>query len=103
MPKIRKSHPPGLKDKAAVKAIKAHKTATQIAQVFGFLRPRPEPGRNKPWLVYPTSSATAESRCASSRIWTKTSSTNKSASSKSTAGSGRCKGRGPGNNWRLIA
>ena len=35
MPKIRKSHPPSLKAKVAVEAIKAHKTAAQIAQVFG--------------------------------------------------------------------
>ena len=35
MPKIRKSHPPSLKAKVAVEAIKAHKTAAKIAQVFG--------------------------------------------------------------------
>ena len=35
MPKIRKSHPPSLKAKLAVEAIKAHKTAAQIAQMFG--------------------------------------------------------------------
>jgi len=35
MPKIRKSHPPSLKAKVAVEAIKAHKTAAQIAQMFG--------------------------------------------------------------------
>jgi transposase len=35
MPKTRKSHPPSLKAKVAVEAIKAHKTATQIAQMFG--------------------------------------------------------------------
>src|SRR5450631_2740809 len=34
MPKIRKSHPPSLKAKVAVEAIKAHKTAAQIAQMF---------------------------------------------------------------------
>src|SRR6266851_6627423 len=35
MPKTRKSHPPTLKAKVAVEAIKAHKTAAQIAQMFG--------------------------------------------------------------------
>ena len=35
MPQIRKSHPPSLKAKVAVEAIKAHKTAGQIAQMFG--------------------------------------------------------------------
>jgi len=35
MPKTRKSHPPTLKAKVAVEAIKAHRTAAQIAQMFG--------------------------------------------------------------------
>src|ERR1700752_4150984 len=35
MPRTRKSHPPSLKAKVAVEAIKAHKTAAQIAQIFG--------------------------------------------------------------------
>jgi transposase len=35
MPKTRKNHPPSLKAKVAVEAIKAHKTAAQIAQMFG--------------------------------------------------------------------
>ena len=34
MPKIRQSHPPSLKAKVAVEAIKAHKTSAQIAQIF---------------------------------------------------------------------
>ena len=34
MPQIRKSHPPSLKAKVAVEAIKAHKTTAQIAQMF---------------------------------------------------------------------
>jgi putative transposase len=34
MPRTRKNHPPSLKAKVAVEAIKAHKTAVQIAQVF---------------------------------------------------------------------
>ena len=35
LPKTRKSHPPSLKAKVAVEAIKSHKTAAQIAQMFG--------------------------------------------------------------------
>src|ERR1700757_3209413 len=35
MPRTRKSQPPSLKAKVAVEAIKAHKTAAQIAQMFG--------------------------------------------------------------------
>ena|SRR5579872_1424386 len=35
MPKTRNSHPPSLKAKVAVEAIKAHKTTAQIAQMFG--------------------------------------------------------------------
>jgi len=35
MPKTRKSHPPSLKAKVAIEAIRAHKTAAQIAQMFG--------------------------------------------------------------------
>src|SRR6516164_6100128 len=35
MPRTRKSHPPSLKARVAVEAIKAHKTAAQIAQMFG--------------------------------------------------------------------
>jgi hypothetical protein len=42
MPRTRKSHPPSLKAKVAVEAIKAHKTAAQIAQMF---RHPPDPGR----------------------------------------------------------
>ncbi len=34
MPKIRKSHPPSLKAKVAVEAIKGVKTTAQIAQMF---------------------------------------------------------------------
>jgi len=34
MPRTRKSHPPSLKAKVAVEAIKAHKTTAQIAQMF---------------------------------------------------------------------
>ena len=42
MPKTRKSHPPSLKAKVAVEAIKGHQTAAQIAQMFGV---PPDPGR----------------------------------------------------------
>jgi transposase len=35
MPRTRKSHPPSLKAKVAVEAIKAHKTIAQIVQMFG--------------------------------------------------------------------
>jgi transposase len=35
MPQTRKSHPPSLKARVAVEAIKAHKTTAQIAQMFG--------------------------------------------------------------------
>ena len=35
MPRTRKNHPPSLKAKVAVEAIKAHKTTAQIAQMFG--------------------------------------------------------------------
>ena len=34
MPRTRKNHPPSLKAKVAVEAIKAHRTTTQIAQMF---------------------------------------------------------------------
>src|ERR1019366_27577 len=34
MPRTRKNHPPSLKAKVAVEAIKAHKTTAQIAQIF---------------------------------------------------------------------
>jgi len=70
MPKVRKSHPPSLKAKVAVEAIKAHKTAAQIAQMFGV-----HPTQVGGW----TSSATAASRCASSPTRRKTNCTNRSA------------------------
>jgi transposase-like protein len=35
MPRTRKSHPPSLKAKVAIEAIKGQKTTTQIAQMFG--------------------------------------------------------------------
>jgi hypothetical protein len=53
MPKTRKSHLPSLKVKVAVEAIKAHKTAAQIAQIFGVHPTRPRAGRNRCWPVYP--------------------------------------------------
>jgi transposase len=35
MPRTRKSHPPSLKAKVAIEAIKGHKTTAQLAQMFG--------------------------------------------------------------------
>jgi transposase len=35
MPKTRKTHPPALKAKVAVEAIKAQRTTSEIAQMFG--------------------------------------------------------------------
>jgi transposase len=35
VPRTRKNHPPSLKAKVAIEAIKAQKTTTQIAQMFG--------------------------------------------------------------------
>ena len=35
MPRTRKSRPPSLKAKVEVETIRAHKTAAQIAQMFG--------------------------------------------------------------------
>ena len=35
MPRTRKNHPPSLKAKVAVEAIKGHKPVAQIAQLFG--------------------------------------------------------------------
>lgn len=35
MPRTRKNHPPSLKAKVAVEAIKGHKPVAQIAQTFG--------------------------------------------------------------------
>lgn len=34
MPKTRKNHPPSLKARVAVEAIRAHKTTAQLAQIF---------------------------------------------------------------------
>ena len=35
MPQSRKNHPPSLKAKVAIEAIKGHKTTAQIAQAYG--------------------------------------------------------------------
>jgi transposase len=35
VPRTRKNHPPSLKAKVAVEAIRAHKTTAQIAQIYG--------------------------------------------------------------------
>jgi transposase len=75
MPKTRKSHPPSLKAKVAVEAIKAHKTAAQIAQIFG-VHPTQVGGWKKQALAgLPTFSATAASKCVSSPTPRKTSCT----------------------------
>ena len=50
MPRTRKSQPPSLKAKVAVEAIKAHKTAAQIAQMFG-VRPTQVGGWKKQALT----------------------------------------------------
>ena len=55
MPRTRKSHPPSLKAKVAVEAIKAHKTAAQIAQMFG-VHPTQVGGWKRQALVAATSS-----------------------------------------------
>jgi transposase len=79
MPKTRKSHPPSLKAKVAVEAIKAHKTAAQIAQMFG-VHPTQVGGWKKQALAgLPDISATAASRCASSPTPRRMSSTSRSA------------------------
>jgi transposase len=79
MPKTRKSHPPSPKAKVAVEAIKAHKTAAQIAQMFG-VHPTQVGGWKKQALAGgPTSSATAASSSVSRPIPRKTNSTNRSA------------------------
>src|SRR3954468_6583257 len=49
MPRTRKSHPPSLKAKVAVEAIKAHKTTAQIARIFG-VHPT-QVGRWKRWFL----------------------------------------------------
>ena len=53
MPRTRKSHPPSLKAKVAVEAIKAHKTAAQIAQgCSASTRPRSAAwGENRDGLI----------------------------------------------------
>ena len=66
MPKTRKSHPPSLKAKVAVEAIEAHKTAAQIAQMFG-VHPTQVGGWKKQALAgLPDIFGKAASSCASS-------------------------------------
>ena len=84
MPKTRKSHPPSLKAKVAVEAIKAHKTAAQIAQMFGVHPTQVGGWKNKRWPVCPTFSATAASKCVSSPTPRKTSCTNRSVAARQT-------------------
>src|ERR1022692_3991817 len=47
MPRTRKSHPPSLKAKVAIEAIRAHKTAAQIAQMFDVHPTQVGAGKNK--------------------------------------------------------
>ena len=79
MPKTRKSHPPSLKAKVAVEAIKALKTTAQIAQMFG-VHPTQVGGWKKQALAGSIFSATAASRSANRPTRRKTSSTSKSVS-----------------------
>ena len=79
MPKTRKSHPPSLKAKVAVEAIKAHKTAAQIAQMFG-VHPTQVGGWKKQALAgLPDIFGMAASSSANRPIPRRTSSTNRSA------------------------
>ena len=80
MPRTRKSHPPSLKAKVAVEAIKAHKTTAQIAQMFG-VHPTQVGGLEEAGAgrLAGRSSATAASRCASRPTPRRTSSTSRSA------------------------
>ena len=50
MPRTRKSHPPSLKARVAVEAIKRHRTTAQIAQMFG-VHPTQVGGWKKPALA----------------------------------------------------
>src|ERR1035437_7834778 len=50
MPRTRKSHPPSLKARVAVEAIKGHRTTAQIAQMFG-VHPTQVGGWKKPALA----------------------------------------------------
>ena len=66
MPRTRKSHPPGLKAKVAVEAIKAHKKQQpRSRRCSASIRPRWAAGRNRRWPVCPTCSATAANRSPS--------------------------------------
>ena len=78
MPRTRKSHPPSLKAKVAVEALKAHKTTAQIAQMFGVHPTQVGGWKNRRWPACRTSSATAESRCASRPTPRRTNSTSRS-------------------------
>ena len=78
MPKTRKSHPPSLKAKVAVEAIKAHKTAAQIAQMFG-VHPTQVGGWKKQALAGLPDIFGNASKCASRATPKRTSSTSRSA------------------------
>src|SRR5690242_10569123 len=48
MPRSRRNHPPSLKAKVAVEAIKGHKTTVQIAQMFGVHPTLDHPSQRRP-------------------------------------------------------
>ena len=80
MPRTRKSHPPSLKAKVAIEAIKAHKTTAQIAQMFG-VHPTQVGGWKKQAMAgLPDIFSNGRSRCGSKPMRRRTSSTNKSGS-----------------------
>ena len=65
MPRTRKNHPPSLKAKVAIEAIKAHKTTAQIAQMFG-VHPTQVGGWKKQAMAgLPDIFSNAASRCGS--------------------------------------
>lgn len=69
------SHPPSLKAKVAVEAIKGHKMAAQIAQKFAPTQPKSVVGRDEPWLACRMSSANSTSRSANMPTRRRTNST----------------------------
>src|SRR5215472_17284215 len=82
MPRTRKSHPPSLKANVAVEAIKAHKTAAQIAQMFG-VHPTQVGGWKKQALAgLPDVFSNGRVQSASRPTPRRTNSTSRSVSSK---------------------
>jgi hypothetical protein len=70
MPRTRKSHPPSLKAKVAIEAIKAHKTTAQIAQMSARLRSTGGRSRRPP--AYRRSLVTDASTCCNRSPWSAT-------------------------------